>query len=118
MKWWTCSLVALLAMLQPARATAATCESLLGMSLPNGRVTMALAVAPGAFTPPSGRAGQGLGPVSQAYAALPAFCRVAATLQPSSDSDIKIEVWMPAAGWNGKFEGVGNGGWAGTIPFA
>ena len=43
----------------------------------------------GAFTPPG---------AAQALAALPAFCRVAATLKPSSDSDIKIEVWMPAAG--------------------
>jgi feruloyl esterase len=43
---------------------------------------------------------------------------VAATLKPSSDSDIKIEVWMPAAGWNGKFQGVGNGGWAGSISYS
>src|SRR5262249_8263908 len=34
-----------------------------------------------------------------------------------ADSDIKIEVWMPAAGWNGKLEAVGNGGWAGTISY-
>ena len=37
------------------------------------------------------------------------------TSKPSSDSDIKIEVWLPASGWNGKFEAVGNGGWNGTI---
>src|SRR5205807_2646929 len=37
------------------------------------------------------------------------------TLKPSGDSDIKIEVWLPASGWNGKFEAVGNGGWAGII---
>jgi hypothetical protein len=46
---------------------------------------------------------------------LPDFCRVAATLTPSSDSDIKIEVWLPSSGWNGKYMGVGNGGWAGVI---
>ena len=38
-----------------------------------------------------------------------------ATLTPTSDSDIKIEVWLPSSGWNGKFQAVGNGGWAGTI---
>jgi feruloyl esterase len=27
-------------------------------------------------------------------------------------------VWLPASGWNGKFLGVGNGGWAGTIGYA
>jgi feruloyl esterase len=49
---------------------------------------------------------------------LPAFCRVQATLTPSNDSDIKIEVWLPdSAAWNGKFQAVGNGGWAGTIAY-
>jgi feruloyl esterase len=42
---------------------------------------------------------------------------VQATLTPSADSDIKIEVWLPASGWNGKFQAVGNGGWAGTISY-
>jgi feruloyl esterase len=31
---------------------------------------------------------------------------------------IHFEVWLPASNWNGKFEGVGNGGLAGTISFA
>jgi feruloyl esterase len=43
-------------------------------------------------------------------------CQVAATLRPSADSDIKIEVWLPPRdGWNGKFQAVGNGGWSGAI---
>ena len=46
-----------------------------------------------------------------------AFCRVAATLTPSSDSDIKVEIWMPAANWNGKFQAVGNGAFNGTIAY-
>jgi feruloyl esterase len=33
---------------------------------------------------------------------------VAATLTPSSDSDIKIEVWLPAQAWNGKFKPAEN----------
>src|SRR5687768_5589550 len=50
---------------------------------------------------------------------LPAHCRIAATLEPSADSVIDVEVWMPEASrWNGKFQMVGNGGWAGTISFA
>ena len=56
-------------------------------------------------------------PQANPYRDLPAFCRVAATLTPSSDSDIKIEVWLPASGWNTKFEAVGNGGWTGNIPY-
>src|SRR5258708_38656237 len=43
------------------------------------------------------------------------FCRVVATLQPTSDSQIAIEIWMPESGWNGKYEAVGNGGWSGSI---
>src|SRR5207237_4572050 len=49
---------------------------------------------------------------------LPAFCRVAAEIKPTKDSDIKFELWMPASGWNGKFMGLGNGGWAGEISFS
>jgi feruloyl esterase len=49
---------------------------------------------------------------------LPAFCRVAATLRPTNDSDIKIEVWLPASGRNGKLQAVGNGGWAGMISYS
>jgi feruloyl esterase len=71
-------------------------------------------VAAGAFPPPSGGRGPAAGVV---YKSLPAFCRVAATLKPSSDSAIRIEVWMPAAGWNGKLQAVGNGAWAGTISY-
>ena len=68
----------------------------------------------GAFKAPTGgNAAQN----ASRFAELPAFCRVAATVKPTTDSDIKVEVWMPASGWNGKFEAVGNGGWAGTISY-
>ena len=59
----------------------------------------------------------GFAPSTISPKSLPAFCRVSATLRPSQDSDIKIEVWLPAAGWNGKFQGVGNGGWTGSISY-
>ena len=36
----------------------------------------------------------------------PSTVTIPATLTPSSDSDIKIEVWLPASGWNGKFLAV------------
>ena len=106
------SLAAALAalMISTARpASAATCESLATAKLTNGTVTMAQPVAAGTFTQPGGRGG------ANAFADLPAFCRVAATLTPTKESDIKIEVWLPASGWNGKFQAVGNGGWNGNI---
>jgi hypothetical protein len=39
------------------------------------------------------------------------------TMKPSADSDIKVEVWLPSSGWNSKFQGVGNGGFAGAIDY-
>jgi feruloyl esterase len=53
--------------------------------------------------------------ISPLYKSMPAFCRVAVTAKPSSDSDIKIQVWLPASGWNGKLLGIDNGGFAGLI---
>ena len=90
-------------------ARAATCESLATLALPNTTITVAKAEPAGTFAP------------SQVHlpgppqADLPAFCRVAGEIKPTSDSDIKFELWMPASGWNGKFMGTGNGGWAGEI---
>src|SRR6202521_3538610 len=74
---------------------AAPCENLASVSLANVTITSAESVASGAFTPPADA------PRSDAkYGQLPAFCRVTAKLTPSPDSDIRIEVWMPASGWN------------------
>jgi len=89
-------------------ADAATCESLTTAKLTNATVTSAQSVAAGGMAQTGGRGGAAL-------ADLPAFCRVAATLTPTKESDIKIEVWLPMAGWNGKLQAVGNGGWNGNI---
>jgi len=98
--------------LSAAAADAATCESLASLAQPNTTVTLAESVPQGGFTQPAGRGG------ANAYAALPAFCRVAVTLKPTPRSDIKAEVWMPSTGWNGKLQVVGNGSFAGTIGYA
>jgi len=97
--------------------TAALCEQLSSVKLPNTTITFAHIVDAGTFTPPSpiGAARTPPDSAMQAFRGLPAFCRVAATLKPSAESDIKIEVWLPASGWNGKFQATGNGGWSGNI---
>ena len=85
-------------------AAGRTCESLASLSLPDAKITAAQVVAAGEFTPPSGgRSGRGSDPFKD----LPPFCRVAATLTPTSDSDIKIEMWLSASGWNG-YPGAGS----------
>jgi feruloyl esterase len=78
-------------------------------------VTLAHPVTSHQFVPP---ATPGASASPAALTDLPAFCRVTLTLTPSSDSDIKSEVWLPLAGWNGKFQQVGNGGWGGSIQYA
>ena len=88
------------------RVDATDCERLPTLALPNTTVTAAARVEAGAFT---------VG--AQTYRSLPAFCRVAATLKPTQDSDIKIEVWLPQAGWNWKDMAVGNGAFSGSIAY-
>jgi feruloyl esterase len=72
---------------------AATCESLTSLFMPGVTVT------------------------SAAVAATPVeFCRVKAVARPVADSEIQIEVWLPpAASWNGKLLGTGNGGYSSTM---
>lgn len=96
------------AALHAAPVVAGSCESLASITLPNVTITKAEAVAAGGLALTAGRGGA-------SFSDLPSFCRVAAALKPSSDSNIKMELWLPASGWNGKFEANGNGGWSGSI---
>ncbi len=73
---------------------AGSCEALLGLKLPATEITSAK---------------------MQPASAAPESCRVAATLRPTSDSEIKMELWMPSSGWNGKYQAVGNGAFNGNI---
>lgn len=91
---------------------AATCESLAALKLPDTTITSSQTVAAGAFVTP-------MPPALPAAVtkALPAFCRVIAEIKPAKDSSIKLEVWMPLTGWNGRYRGQGNGGFAGYIAY-
>ena len=93
---------------------AAACGKLASTKLPGVTVTSAALVAAGQMPSPPARGG-GAAPPANPFADLPAVCRVAATLKPSGDSDIKMELWLPAS-WNGKFRGTGNGGLGGGTP--
>ena len=98
-----------------AAAPAVSCASLASLSLPNTAITTAEEVAAGAFIPPGASGDRALASAARTYGNLPVFCRVAATLRPSSDSDIKVEVWLPTADWNQKYQAVGNGAFTGSI---
>jgi Tannase and feruloyl esterase len=99
--------IALIVALARLPAAAATCESLATLALPNATITTAQPVTSGTL------------PIRKddVLKDLPAFCRVTGAIHPSSDSDIQFEVWLPLSGWNGKFQGVGNGGFAGSINY-
>jgi feruloyl esterase len=98
----------------PTQALAATaCENLAKLALPNAKIDVAQSAPAGDLSFDVKRPGT----KPQNFKNLPAFCRVAATLRPSSDSDIKTEVWLPA-NWNGKLVAYGNGNWAGAISYA
>jgi len=84
-----------------------SCEKLQQLQLTDTSISSVKNVAAGPFSLPPGSPAPTVD--------LPAFCRVQAEIKPTADSRIKIEVWMPASGWNGKFEQIGNGGLAGSI---
>lgn len=99
---------------QPIQA-AKKCEDLAKLDLPNVAITTAKAIAAGEFAGPRHPfTGADLTPF---YKTLPAFCRVVAKAHPTSDSDITIEIWMPLETWNGKLQGLANGGFAGAINY-
>src|SRR6476646_7735460 len=87
---------------------AAACTALANTALPNTSITAAQTVTNGSFTVPGS---------TNTMNNLPPFCRVAETAKPTPESDILFEVWLPLENWNGKFAGLGNGGWAGTISY-
>jgi feruloyl esterase len=89
------------------------CGQLKFLKLKDATITLAEPVTAAPFLNPAAPRA-----ANSAAQMLPAHCRVAATLKPSADSDIKIEVWLPARpAWNGKFQAVGGGGWAGVISY-
>jgi feruloyl esterase len=105
-----CALVLAMFVQDQTLAAGGVCGDLSKLAAPNVTITLAEQIEAGRFTPPAqANAGD--------FSTLPAFCRVAATLKPTADSDIKIEVWLPTSGWNGKFQAVGNGAFSGAIAY-
>jgi len=90
----------------PAMAT--PCTNLGSLQLQHTTINSATDITSGVFVPPG----------STPITGLPPFCRVTATVTPSSDSSIKIEMWLPESGWNGRFLGTGGGGFQGVINYA
>src|ERR1700747_3595186 len=90
-------------------AAASPCTDLQSLQLKHTVITSAQDNTTGVFVVPNTNP-------PQTIAGLPSFCRVTATLIPTSDSAIKIEVWLPETTWNGRFLGTGGGGFQGRTP--
>ncbi len=89
-------------------AAAADCGALAGKTFGDATISAATNVSP-----PSSVVG--MDPPTPVAVNAP-FCRIQGSIKPSSDSDIAFEVWLPPqAAWNSKYEGVGNGGFAGSL---
>ena len=100
---------------QRPTGSAEKCEALAKINIPNVAIATAKATGPGEFSGPRHPfTGADLTPF---YKTLPGFCRVVAKAHPTADSDITIEVWMPLETWNGKLQGLANGGFAGAINY-
>lgn len=105
------SAMALVFLSAGAAHAAGDCAGLKAEAPPDAEITGATLQPAGPFViPPE------LGPATTV--ALPSFCRVQGMLRPTSDSHIAFEVWLPADGWNGRFQGIGNGGFAGSIGYS
>ena len=99
------------ALLAPGLVKASDCAALKQASQPAAEITVAALQPAGPFViPPE------LGPARTVQ--LPSFCRLQGVLRPTSDSEIAFEVWLPAQGWNGRFQGIGNGAFAGAISYS
>jgi Tannase and feruloyl esterase len=90
----------------PARAgTPTSCESLTAFSFPDTTINSATSMPGGPYVAPD--------VWHLAFTNLPPSCQVSATIKPTSDSNINVQVWMPTQRYNGRYLGTGNGGYAG-----
>src|SRR4249919_1274304 len=107
-------------MLAASAASLTPCETLTNLKFDNATIVSATVVPEGPAPTRGGgaRAGGGArtGGAPQQPQMIPAHCRVRIDLKPTADSHIEMEMWLPPTEvWNGKFMGVGNGGFAGSI---
>lgn len=90
------------------------CEDVKSLTIADTTITIAEVVPAGTFKAPT----PGFPGLMADYTKLPAFCRVAGSIKPTADSDIRFELWLPEQHWNGKFMQTGNGVAAGSIVYS
>jgi feruloyl esterase len=103
--------LALVVMASHAPETRGPCEQLTSLASATTTIATTESVRPGRFVPAPATSSTGIDVRAP-------FCRVAASLKPSADSDITVEIWLPEKDWNGKLQAVGNGAFNGTINYS
>jgi hypothetical protein len=95
-----------------AKAGSATqrCAALAQLALRDTKIVSAMFVSAGPYVGEND-------PANATKILLPEHCRVTGTIRPAARSNIGFQLWLPARGWNGKFQGAGNGGFAGDINY-
>ncbi|HXZ67110.1 MAG TPA: tannase/feruloyl esterase family alpha/beta hydrolase, partial [Alphaproteobacteria bacterium] len=102
--------IASLFSVQPCFADA--CQELSKLTLENTVISTAKTIPAGPF-----EADVPIPGAPKLHYDLPSYCRVTGSIHPTSDSDIRFEAWLPVSGWNGRYQQVGNGGLAGSMPY-
>jgi tannase/feruloyl esterase len=95
----------------PARGI--DCTALAARVFPDTDIQTAEVVPAGRFVAP---AAEPFGPPPD-FSGMPEFCRVAGSLKPTANSDIRFELWMPTKDWNRRFIQTGNSGAAGALVY-
>lgn len=91
----------------PVIANEKRCTALRNLQLPEVHITSAELAPAGRFVPDP--------PLPALASPVPAHCTVSGVISPTLASQIGFEIWLPIDGWNGKYQGVGNGGFAGKL---
>lgn len=81
----------------PAQAAGTTCQNIPQPQLPGAVVQSMTGTSRGA----------------DLLSGVPAHCEVTLHLtHPGDGDDVRVDVWLPSTGWNGRFQGTGGAGWS------
>ncbi|WP_189621798.1 tannase/feruloyl esterase family alpha/beta hydrolase [Novosphingobium colocasiae] len=108
---------ALSAPAQIAPGDASRCDALARIALPDTEIVTAVFQSENLPVSSASYTAADRSKVGAPISGLPAFCRIAGRIHPEPGSDIRFEAWLPTERWNGRYMGVGNGGFAGSIRF-
>jgi feruloyl esterase len=101
--------VALFTQSRQAAAQTTSCPTMASAIVPYTTITTAETLSAGPFTPPGATA---------AITLTVPVCRIVAVVSTEPGEQVGIEVWLPTTGWNGRFQGLGSGGFGGSINYA